>query len=519
MNADRLLAHYEQVADAPDAIPRLRRFVLDLAVRGKITDYLPKGNEDVSLGDVAEFVMGQAPPGNSYNEKGEGTVFVKVGEFGARFPRHRVWTNQPLKFARQGDILICVVGATIGKLNLGIDCSIGRSVAAIRPRNQTDQTFLFYSLMPFTLRLREEARGTAQGVISRSDLQKIAIWHPPVAEQLRIVAKVDELMTLCDQLEAARTAREAARDRLAASSLGRLNTPNPETFHSDARFAFDALAALTTRADQIKALRQTILNLAVRGKLVPQDANDEPASELLRQLKKARIALESNGKIRKERGEKPSHYGDEQRFDLPDSWSWARLNEIGQTQTGTSPSSANADLFGSFIPFIKPADLDGNQINYGGPGLSEIGIEHSRLAAENSILMVCIGATLGKVNTITRPVCFNQQINSLTPFLDGLTPFVAMALKASDFQSLAWSKAGTGTLPIISKGKWEIIYIPLPPLAEQHRIVARVGELMALCDKLEASLTGTADTRRRLLDALLAETLAPTEAQELIAAE
>ncbi len=106
-------------------------------------------------------------------------------------------------------------------------------------------------------------------------------------------------MGLCDRLEAARAGREAVRDRLAAASLARLNAPDPETFQADARFALDALPALTTRPDQIKALRQTILNLAVRGKLVPQDANDEPASELLKRIakEKARLAKSerSNG--------------------------------------------------------------------------------------------------------------------------------------------------------------------------------------------------------------------------------
>ena len=87
--------------------------------------------------------------------------------------------------------------------------------------------------------------------------------------------------------------------------------------------------------------------------------------------------------------------------------------------------------------------------------------------------------------------------------------FVALALKASSFQELAWSKAGTGTLPIISKGKWEVLPVPLPPLAEQHRIVAKVDKLMALCDRLEASLADGDDTRLRLCDALLHETLAP----------
>ena len=122
---------------------------------------------------------------------------------------------------------------------------------------------------------------------------------PPLAEQHRIVAKVDELMALCDRLEAARAGREAVRDRLAAASLARLNAPDPETFQADARFALDALPALTTRPDQIKQLRQTILNLAVRGKLVPQDANDEPASELLKRIAKEKARLVKAGRIKK----------------------------------------------------------------------------------------------------------------------------------------------------------------------------------------------------------------------------
>src|SRR5262249_30183851 len=107
---------------------------------------------------------------------------------------------------------------------------------------------------------------------------------PPLAEQHRIVAKVDELLALCDRLEAARAECEATRDRLMAASLARLNAPDPDTFRDDARFALDALPTLTARPDQTTQLRQTILNLAARGKLVPQDPNDEAASQLLKRI-------------------------------------------------------------------------------------------------------------------------------------------------------------------------------------------------------------------------------------------
>ena len=128
-------------------------------------------------------------------------------------------------------------------------------------------------------------------------------------------------MALCDRLEAARAEREATRDRLAAASLARLNAPDPETFQDDARFALDALPALTTRPDQIKQLRQTILNLAVRGKLVPQDPNDEPASELLKRIAKEKARLVKAGEFRRR-----SRCADRPRrsspFQLPVGWAW-----------------------------------------------------------------------------------------------------------------------------------------------------------------------------------------------------
>src|ERR1700758_2066915 len=99
MNAERLLAHYERIADAPDAIARLRRFVLDLAVRGTLTPHAFDKSPVILLGKLSQFIMGQAPPGNSYNEVGLGTVFVNVGEFGERFPKRCAWTTDPLKFA------------------------------------------------------------------------------------------------------------------------------------------------------------------------------------------------------------------------------------------------------------------------------------------------------------------------------------------------------------------------------------------------------------------------------------
>ena len=126
--------------------------------------------------------------------------------------------------------------------------------------------------------------------MTKEKIEQLPFPLPPLAEQHRIVAKVDELMALCDRLEEARKTREETRDRLTAASLARLTAPDttPEDFPTHAAFALEALPALTTRPDQINALRQTILNLAVRGNLVKQDPADEPASQLLKRIEEQR---------------------------------------------------------------------------------------------------------------------------------------------------------------------------------------------------------------------------------------
>jgi type I restriction enzyme S subunit len=137
--------------------------------------------------------MGQAPPGSDCNSDGRGTPFVKAGEFGERRPIIREWTTKPLKLAKLTDVLVCVVGATCGKLNLGADCAIGRSVAAIRPNpSLLNQGFLYAFLRGWTLRLRSGSQGSAQGVITREMLANIPMPLPPLADQARIVRLLDE---------------------------------------------------------------------------------------------------------------------------------------------------------------------------------------------------------------------------------------------------------------------------------------------------------------------------------------
>lgn len=251
----------------------------------------------------------------------------------------------------------------------------------------------------------------------------------------------------------------------------------------------------------VKKLRELILELALRGKLVPQDPNDEPASELLKRIQAEKAKLIAEGKLKKEKPLAPIS-DDEKSFELAKGWVWSRLAELGNTQTGTTPSKSDLNAFGNDVPFIKPGDIYPNYVDYGNEGLSKEGALNGRVAETGSLLMVCIG-TIGKCNIIDRDCSFNQQINSITPYqID--SRYLLIAARSNYFQSECWSNSSSTTLPILNKGKWEQIAFPVPPLAEQHRIVAKVDELMALCDQLEQEYSNAQEAHETLVSQLLA---------------
>ncbi len=567
MNPELLLAHFDRISDEPDAIPHLRRFILELAVRGKLAQQdprdepastllkrvqeqrarllregvlrrekplLPQTTRSIPFNTPTNWewarvretstliTKGSTPTSYGHAFQSSGVNFIKVEAIrnGQLLPENvtSFISEETNAFLGRsclvaGDILFSIAGSigTCARVSENIlPANTNQALAIIRGTETVfDPEFVLFCIRSSVSTLiLSKARGGAMNNISLGDVGNFLLPVPPLAEQHRIVAKVEELMALCDRLEAEQREREVRRDRLVAASHYHLNNgADAESFRRHANFYLSSLPQLAKRPDQIKQLRQTILNLAVRGQLVSQDPNDEPASELLKRIQAERLRLVKEGKIRKQQP-LPSLSPEEVPFQGPEHWKWLRLGEIGFTQTGTTPSSNNPECFGSYIPFVKPADLSGNTTNYSGAGLSKQGVEHSRLVSKNSALMVCIGSSIGKVNVTDRDICCNQQINAVTPYLEGLTTFTSFALKADYFQKLVFANAGMGTLPIISKGKWEILPVPLPPLPEQHRIAAKVDELMSVCNHLESQLATAQYESRRLLEAVLHESLA-----------
>jgi len=327
---------------------------------------------------------------------------------------------------------------------------------------------------------------------------------PPLAEQNRIVGKVDELMGLCDRLEAARAGRERSRDRLAAASLARLNAPDPETFQADARFALDALPALTTRPDQIKALRQTILHLAVRGKLVPQDASDKaPRLPPLRQF--AAASGMDDEVFEQFRGS----------MALPSGWQIAPLAQLSENIVDcphTTPKWTENGEICIRTNQLRPGALDLSEPRYVSPKAYLERIERLEPKADD-ILYSREGGILGIACRVPPGIrlCLGQRLMLIRAGATTRADFLEIVLNSPFITDIAKARTTGGAAPRVNMSTVRAYPIPLPPLAEQHRIVAKVAALMALCDRLEASLAATAATRRSLIDALLAEALAPPQ--------
>jgi type I restriction enzyme S subunit len=244
---------------------------------------------------------------------------------------------------------------------------------------------------------------------------------------------------------------------------------------------FEKFDQFADAPDAVAKMRELVLELAVQGRLTSALPSDGAVPSIF-EFRESSAALANSLGLR---SPKESVEEAEPPFDVPSHWRWMALADIGAAQTGTTPSKADHDAFNGDVPFIKPADILPNSIDYSNESLTRHGAESgSRLAPRGSLLMVCIG-TIGKCNLIERECAFNQQINSLTPVDSVDSRYLLVAARSRSFQDAAWKKSSSTTIAILNKGKWLSIPVPLPPLAEQKRIVAKVDELMALCDRLE----------------------------------
>ena len=572
MNAERLLEVYEQISEAPDAIARLRRFVLDLAVRGKLV-LQDEGDEPassllerieqrkseilketgmrkprkVAAMDPAEIwaalpsnwawtqisKLGLISPRNEADDGAEASfvpmpmVFAEYGVANKHEPRTWGEIKKGYTHFAEGDVGLAKITpcfengkSTVFRNLTGGFGSGTTELHILRPiLVDPDYVVLFLKSPQFIETGITKMTGTAgQKRVPSEYFASSPFPLPPLAEQHRIVAKVDDLMALCDRLEEARKTREETRDKLTAASLARLTAPDttPEDFPTHAAFALEALPALTTRPDQIKTLRQTILNLAVRGKLVKQDPADELPSKSLDAINAMRDAMVKAKEIRREKSLAPIQL-DDTPFFLPSTWKWVRVGDLALfTQYGTSAKAAVSD---TGVPVLTMGNIhEGRVVRKNEKRIPETSDELPSLFLRNLDLLynrTNSAELVGKTGIFTGKddsLSFASYLIRVRLHVEVTSPhFVNLAMNAPVFretQIVPHIKKQTGQANV-SGSALKNMLIPLPPLAEQHRIVAKVDALMVLCDRLEEALTTADTTRTRLLETLLHEALAP----------
>lgn len=283
--------------------------------------------------------------------------------------------------------------------------------------------------------------------VGTDTMTNLLIPLPPLAEQKRIVAKIEGLLPYVDRYAAA------------YEKLEQFNAKFPED------------------------MKKSILQYAIQGKLVEQRAEEGTGEELYQQIQVEKQRLIKEGKIKKE---KPLSEiaEDETPFDIPDTWKWVRLSTIGITQTGNTPSKSHPEYIGIDIPFITPGDILNGQICYSNQALSLLGKNVARVCCAGSIMQVCIGGSIGKAAITDREVTFNQQINVVSP-IACVSEYLFAVMQSAYFTTSMKERAGGTATPIINRGLWDALLIPLPPLAEQKRIVAKLEEILPLCERLK----------------------------------
>jgi len=336
-----------------------------------------------------------------------------------------------------------------------------------------------------------DLQGTAQkNMVSVSDLKKIPFPLPPLAEQHRIVAKVDELMVLCDQLEQQQTDSNATHQTLVETLLATLTNAADQKESAKAwqRIAkhFDTLFTTEQSIDQLK---QTILQLAVVGKLVTQDPNDESASDLLEKIAKEKARLIKEGKIKKQKP-LPEISEDEKPFELPQGWEWVRLQEIVRISSGDGLTAANMNNKGN-IPV------------FGGNGIT--GYHDQTNVSKPTLVIGRVGYYCGSVHITPASAWVTDNAFKTTFSEENIyINFLYWLLKGTNLKE----NENATAQPVISGRKVYPIVVGLPPTDEQHRIVAKVDELMAFCDTLKTRLNDAQTTQVQLADAIVEQAMA-----------
>ena len=535
-------------------IKKLRELILELAVRGKLVPQdandepagellnkidtgklksiklqldindqekpfeLPRGWEWVNFGSVSEIERGGSPrPIKSFFTTDEdGLNWIKIGDTD-QGGKYITSTNEKIKkeglsktrMVYPGDFLL-TNSMSFGRPYITkIEGCIHDGWLRISPPEALDKDYLYNLLSSPYVRsvFIAAAAGAVVMNLNADKVRDLLIPVPPIIEQNRIVAKVDELMALCDQIENQHNNAAEAHEKLVTHLLGTLTQPqNAEDFNTQWQRISEHFDTLFTTEASIDVLKKILLQLAVMGKLVPQDPNDEPASELLKRIQAEKAKLIAEGKIKKDIPLAPITE-EEKRFDIPQNWEWVKPEEFSIKITDGEHFRPPTEENGVY--FLSAKDVREEGVSLDDPLF--ISEETAKKALQRcnpeygDLLIVSRGATVGrmcKVN-IHEKFCLLGSVILVKPTALVLSDYLSISLKSPSSFSLLINASGSTAQPAIYLKDLKEITLSLPPIEEQHRIVAKVDELMAICDQLKSSLTEANQLQQKLADVVI----------------
>lgn len=557
MDAKQFLAEFGHIANAPGGIGKLRELILQLAVQGKLIVYtasdvssrilldevralkaelvsckkLPRQKpypevlrrevavdapshwEWARFGELWQLLSGRDLVPSKYNDSKNGIPYIT----GASNIVNGIivvnrWTPDPVVISSTGDLLITCKG-TIGKtvFNTLGEVHIARQIMAIRNfSKKLDTGFLKIWLDGFVSQLVEKSKSMIPG-FSRDDLELAAYPVLPIEEQSRIVAKVEELMALCDKLEAQQQARRILQNALRQSTLQAVaKTTSPHELQSTWTRLAENFGRLFHAPEDVGQLRDLILDLAVHGLLVEQSEADEPINNWLADVTATKAALAKQKLIAKQTA-MTALSEDEHPFSLPKGWAFVRLGQItNKIGSGSTPRGGRDVYVKKGIPFLRSQNVWNDGLH-----LDDIACitteEHERMSGTavlgNDVLLNITGASLGRCTLV--PSEFGEANVSQHVTIIRLTDpqvceYLHICILSPYTQSMIWERQVGMAREGLSKKVLEQFEIPLPPIAEQHRIVALVKELMRFCDVMERQLKRSLQVAEKLAVASVA---------------
>ncbi|MDV2904897.1 restriction endonuclease subunit S [Phytobacter diazotrophicus] len=474
---------------------------------------LPEGWEWARFETALDFSGGSQPPKSFFiEEPKEGFVqLIQIRDLGEYPQPVYVPINKVTKLCTSEDILIGRYGASVGKVFWGKNGAYNVALIKIdNSYNLYNNQFLFWLLKsPLGQNLFSGISRSAQDGFNKSDIAEKLLPVLSEKEQSKIVVRINDLMSLCDQLEQHSLSSLDAHQQLVETLLATLtNSQNADELAENWARISEHFDTLFTTEASIDALKQTILQLAVMGKLVPQDPNDEPASELLKRIAQEKAQLVKDGKIKKQKPLPPIS-DEEKPFELPDGWEWCQVNDIGDLKLGRQRSPK--DHHGPYmIPYLRVANVHDNEIRTDDIKLMNFTPEEQTLySLKFGDILLNEGQSLELVgrSAIFRDeiaqVCFQNTLIRLraneSVSNEYILEYFRHCLYSGRFQ-----KAATQTTNIahLSISRLAPIEFPLPPYKEQVRIVNKIKKLEILCENIKAKLKSAQQTQLHLTDAL-----------------